>query len=116
MHKKYGPVVRVNPYELHFETPEFDEEIYSGGNRKRDKWYYQARRLGLTNALIGTMDHDIHKMRRTSLNAYFSKTKVRQLQPVIDEKIHILLERLKKERDTGVVLNMRHAFTAYANG
>ncbi|KAF4844854.1 Cytochrome P450 monooxygenase sdnE [Colletotrichum siamense] len=36
MHEKYGPIVRVNPYEPHIIDHEFYDELYSS-NRKSDK-------------------------------------------------------------------------------
>ncbi|CAG8210866.1 unnamed protein product [Penicillium nalgiovense] len=34
MHRKYG---RINPREIHISDPEFQEQIYAGGSKRRDK-------------------------------------------------------------------------------
>ena len=34
MHEKYGPIIRINPHELHCSDPEFSDSIYGG---ERDK-------------------------------------------------------------------------------
>jgi hypothetical protein len=41
MHKKYGPIVRITPHEVHFADPEFLEALYPVGGRKTDKpsWF-----------------------------------------------------------------------------
>lgn len=39
LHKQYGLIVRVNPYEVHINDPEFYDELYvSGGKRKSEQW------------------------------------------------------------------------------
>lgn len=42
MHKKYGPLVRINPYEIHCSDINFSDEIYAVGGRKRDKPAHQV--------------------------------------------------------------------------
>lgn len=41
MHKKYGPIVRITPNEVHFADPEFLDELYPTGGRKINKpsWF-----------------------------------------------------------------------------
>lgn len=42
MHKTYGPLVRINPYEIHCSDVNFSDEIYAVGGRKRDKPSHQV--------------------------------------------------------------------------
>ncbi|KAK8092396.1 uncharacterized protein PG998_014881 [Apiospora kogelbergensis] len=37
MHETYGPVVRINPREIHIRDPYFYDEVYAPASRKREK-------------------------------------------------------------------------------
>lgn len=55
-------------------------------------------------------------MRRTALQPYFSSTDVRRLQPVLQERVNVMLRRMNGFRDTSEVLNASCMFAAYTNG
>ena len=39
-----GPVIRINPHEVHVSDPEFIDDIYTGTSRKTDKYRFTGRR------------------------------------------------------------------------
>lgn len=71
-----------------------------------------------TDSGLATLDHDHHRLRRTALNQFFSTKSVRDLQPVIEERVDQLLDRLQKEgrKQSTVPRDMMYAFSAYTNG
>jgi hypothetical protein len=53
MHEKYGPIVRINPDELHCNDPDFVDQIYPSGGERRDKWSYFLSQFGPASGLVG---------------------------------------------------------------
>jgi len=117
LHKQYGPIIRISPWELHISDPDFYDTIYasSASGHRRDKYDWFTKSFGLDHSVFGTPQHDLHKMRRAALSPFFSMASVRRLQPVIQERVDVLLERLKGFRDTGEVLMASWAFAAFTN-
>lgn len=120
LHKQYGPVVRINPRELHFYPPQFYDEIYAGPTRRRDRWEYYTKGFGMPGAGASTNPHDLHKARRAALSPYFSMQSVRNLQGVIEDKADLLMKRFKAFGESASgdrkPVNLEIAFAAYAYG
>ncbi|PYH29500.1 cytochrome P450 [Aspergillus neoniger CBS 115656] len=116
MHKRYGPIVRINPEELHIEPSAFYDELYApGGKKKRNLNPQFKHQFGAPDSTFSTIEHDLHRMRRSALSPFFSKASVRRLQPVIWEKVDKLLERLHGLRNTGHPVRMDIAYAAFTN-
>ena len=118
LHALYGPIIRINPYELHIADSEFYEKLYASGasGEKRNKWDWFTKQLDTPGSMLSTDDHGHHKIRRAALNRFFSSASVKKLQPMIDEKVGLLVKRLKAAKDTGKVIKMNLAFSAMTNG
>ncbi|KAL6155738.1 hypothetical protein ACJBU6_05939 [Exserohilum turcicum] len=50
MHQIYGPIVRINPNEIHCDDVSFADEIYAVGGRKRDKPVHQINGSALRHS------------------------------------------------------------------
>ncbi|KFY05415.1 hypothetical protein O988_00004 [Pseudogymnoascus sp. VKM F-3808] len=108
LHKQYGPIIRITPFELHVSDPEFYDEIYasSASNRKRDKYPLFYESFGMDHSMFATIDHDLHKYRRAALNPFLSLQNVRKLQPVIQERVSTMLERIRDFKESEEILNV----------
>jgi cytochrome P450 len=67
--------------------------------------------ISTTTAAVGTVDHDLHRIRRAALNPYFSKASVGRLESTIQSNIDSLCTRLQRYAGTGTPINISDAFT-----
>ena len=91
-----GPIIRINPFEIHLSDPEYYENIYST-SQHLDKMKSFEHRFNAPYASFSTTKHDLHRQRRTAISPYFSRRNVSnfasQLQRVVDD----LCDRLTEE-------------------
>ncbi|CEJ58848.1 Putative Benzoate 4-monooxygenase cytochrome P450 [Penicillium brasilianum] len=112
MHEIYGPIVRINPRELHIKDPSYYDIIHAGGSRKRAKDPRYAVAFGAPNSLVGTIHHDHHRLRRSYLSNYFSKRSIANLTPYIHQKVDQLIHRFENAYNHSTVLHLQLDFAA----
>ncbi|KAL4874475.1 cytochrome P450 [Aspergillus karnatakaensis] len=110
MHERYGPVVRINPREVHIKDSTFYSVIYAGGRRDKDPESLFCSLI--PDAVLTTVDHDHHKLRRHIIDSFFSKQSVAKLDGMIREKVRILLGQLGQARRKGTVVELHAALGA----
>ncbi|KXJ88751.1 trichodiene oxygenase [Microdochium bolleyi] len=94
MHETYGPIVRINPDEVHCNDPKFANEIFPSGGRKRDKVPHQVRGSAIEYSGFSTVDHDRHRQLRGPVAKFFSRTQVTKLEPQVAGQVQRLCSRL----------------------
>lgn len=104
--------MRINPFELHIDDPDFYDELYAGSSRKRDRLQWSANMFLLPDAMISTVEHDLHRKRRAPMAVYFSSQAIRRFDPFIRSKLEIMHKKFEEYQKSGKVLNLNHAFTA----
>ena len=107
-----GPIIRINPYELHVVDPDFVDQLYPSVAKNVEKWSWSAGMFGSTDMTFGTVGHKVHRRRRAAFSNFFSKASVRRLQPVIQSLIDVLCEKLLERMDTEVPVDMVYAYSA----
>ncbi|KAK7404080.1 hypothetical protein QQX98_010138 [Neonectria punicea] len=112
MHERYGPIIRISPDELHINDPSFFPTLFRHEGRW-DKYAWAVNAQSIHGATIFTADHDQHKARRQPLNPYFSKAKVASRQGMIRKKLVRLCERISEFAETGRVLDIGAAISAF---
>ncbi|KAL9015525.1 MAG: hypothetical protein Q9185_007080 [Variospora sp. 1 TL-2023] len=111
LHKQYGPIVRINPYELHIDDPEYYDELYVGPSKRRtEKYEWAVRGFGPLNYTFATIGHELHRQRRGAVAPYFSKALVQQLEPSVQGMVDKLASRLEPFKGSGDVLDLVPVF------
>ncbi|KAA8566069.1 hypothetical protein MFRU_039g00150 [Monilinia fructicola] len=115
MHEKYGPIVRVTPDELHVNDPSFVPELMPAGGRRRNKCRRLMQVFGFSEAAGSTVDHDLHRMRRSAMSKMFTKDSVRRLEPQMKSNMDKLFMRFREFQHTGKPINCLPMFGAFTN-
>ncbi|RDW92913.1 cytochrome P450 [Aspergillus mulundensis] len=95
MHELYGPIVRINPREIHIKDPEFIDVVYASGTHIRTKDPQFTPALSSPHSVISTIDHNHHRKRKSYLKAFFSRRSLETLGPFIQESVELLCEKFR---------------------
>ncbi|KAF2090333.1 putative cytochrome P450 [Saccharata proteae CBS 121410] len=103
MHDKYGPVVRVNPREVHIRDRNYWDFLYSNSARL-DKDHIHYRGLGSNTTMFATTESNFHRVRRGAASKMFSPANIAKLEPRIRAQIQRLFERIDAIGKSGQIL------------
>lgn len=108
-----GPIVRVNPNEVHINDPEYYQNIYAGGSVRRiHKDPSALAGFAIPDSVAATVDHGLHRQRRGYMNPYFAPRAIVSMEPLIHERITAMLIRLDQAREAGTPVSLDRAFSA----
>jgi cytochrome P450 len=93
LHQRYGPIVRLNPFEVHIIDRNFYDTLYEF-NSELDKRTYN------TVNLQNSPTFEEHKMRRRAFDPYFGRAAISKLEPMIQDEVNTLSARLRDGRGT----------------
>ncbi|CAG8126125.1 unnamed protein product [Penicillium olsonii] len=112
MHRQYGPIVRISPFELHIDDPEYYDVLYSR-DKPRNKSLHLTGMFGAPASAFGSVDHRRHRIRRQPMNPFFSQQRIRTLEPMLRRMVEKLCAGLRAWKGRNVPLHLYHAFNAY---
>ncbi|KAJ5282252.1 hypothetical protein N7497_012066 [Penicillium chrysogenum] len=113
LHDKYGPILRINPHELHIKDPSYYDTLYGGPLNKRDK-LPSFTQSGLPLSAFETAPHGLHRERRKLLGPFLSTQSVTNLQPLIQEKVDLVCGHLSRRVGTGEFLDLHSILASFA--
>ncbi|EPE31784.1 Cytochrome P450 [Glarea lozoyensis ATCC 20868] len=115
-HEIYGPVVRINPFEIHIDDPkgDFYGTVFSNTGI-RDKHEFYTSQFGTGKTGFGTVSHHLHRLRRKAMNPFFQPSNVLRFEPVIKAKLDKLCQRIDQYSAAKLgAMPMRIVFMSYA--
>ncbi|KAI9653246.1 MAG: hypothetical protein M1821_007677 [Bathelium mastoideum] len=113
MHERYGPIVRISPFELSLNDSDFNLEYFLKDRKlEKDPWYYG---LGFTESLFTLLDKPKHKDRQAHLSSHFSGTQFATAGPLISRELLALSEDFDRCAANGDYLNISLGFRKMGN-
>ncbi|KAF1999717.1 cytochrome P450 [Amniculicola lignicola CBS 123094] len=113
LHAVHGPIIRINPTELHIRDADWYSELFTSSARQREKSAWFTAGTAGTSA-FGAISHSLHRIRRGALSPFFSKQAVVRLEPFVQERVNRLCAFLKESREAKEVVNMCTAYAGLA--
>ncbi len=106
-----GPIVRISPYEIHVNDPEFLDVLYVGSSVRRSEKYAWAMNVaGKGDSSFETIDHDLHRVRRAVVAPFFSRASVQEIEPLVQSNVAKLVERLERRRGSGTIIKTQKMY------
>jgi hypothetical protein len=112
MHKKYGPIVRINPREVHINDPSFMDTLWGNSALEKDPFFYGG--FGLDSASVATVSPETHKLRRGAMAHFFSKANVAKLEPRVLARVEQLCNRIQKLKVEDKPVDISNAYRCLA--
>ncbi|RDW74450.1 cytochrome P450 [Aspergillus mulundensis] len=117
MHEVYaripGPIVRINPYELHIADPAYYSTLYTS-TLNLDKASHIQHRFNAPTAAFSTPQHALHKRRRAAISPFFAKRRIDEQAPMINSHVDVICRRLNEEyASTDKVLCVNELYGSY---
>ncbi|KAL2371504.1 hypothetical protein RJ035_002548 [Blastomyces gilchristii] len=113
LHQQYGSIIRISPYELHIDDPDYYHVLYSYSS-PRDKYQYYLEPFGFPLSAFGTESHHQHRHRRGALNPFFCKRRVAQHEGLVHHLVNKLCGHLEQFRITGKTVPLSLGYTCLA--
>ncbi|TKA64446.1 hypothetical protein B0A55_09892 [Friedmanniomyces simplex] len=113
LHARYGPVVRIGPNDLSFNTPEAVTAIYKSGWSKGPfyKGFVDSGHGALAVGMFTEMDEERHAQRRRIFARGFAMPYIRDMESIIDSRYAILRRQLENFARSGEVFDLRRYIT-----
>ncbi|KAF7509483.1 hypothetical protein GJ744_008046 [Endocarpon pusillum] len=112
LHKKYGPIVRIRPNEVHINDPAYGETHFSSSpTLQLNKYAPHQNQFGMPQSTFNTVDAELHKLRRGVVAPFFSRRSILALETMLQEKVERVCIRLTEAQRSGQPIDLRLLFS-----
>ncbi|KAM0814770.1 putative Cytochrome protein [Seiridium cardinale] len=113
LHRRYGPIVRISPYEASVQDTAAVRQIYQVKGEFLKADFYDKLASGIVN-VFSTRDVDIHKHQRRLLSGEMAESGLVKHLPVIETKVRMAIERMREEMQQRKTTDVFHWFLSMA--
>lgn len=99
MHERYGPIVRINPFEIHINDPDYIKSLLNT-NKELNKDPLRSRSLGQAQNVQETVEWAVHKRRRAPFDGFFSRKRIMELNGLVNAQADKLLNNMKTDAES----------------
>ncbi|EPE30527.1 Cytochrome P450 [Glarea lozoyensis ATCC 20868] len=114
-HTTTGPIVRINPHELHIKDADWYEVLYTKYPTQRDKYRPAAEMAGAPLSAFGTSAHALHRKRKSAASPFYSTRAISGYEPAIRDFATRLSSAFQGVYETKGVVDTKTTFLAYAS-
>jgi hypothetical protein len=107
---RQGPIVRINPREIHIRDPYFFNQIYNTGVQDKDQYMVNISTAPLST--FATVDYHLHRSRRGILNPFFSRQSVFKVENIVQEKVQKVTKLLENAHQDKSMVFLDDIFAA----
>lgn len=114
LHERYGPVVRITPWEIHIKDPDYYSTVYAGPgkHRNKDPWFSF---ISFPQSIFSTNGHELHRARRKVITQFFKKNAVAAAEPLVHENTEALSKHFSSACEIQQPLELHTAFYSFTS-
>ncbi|KUI74337.1 Isotrichodermin C-15 hydroxylase [Cytospora mali] len=94
LHEEHGPVIRLAPNRLLFNTATAFRSIYQNDDRITKAFTYELLTRNRVYSVFNTLDRDAHRSKRKIVGHAFSERSIRSFGPALLSQVDIYLKQL----------------------
>jgi cytochrome P450 len=107
-----GPIIRINPREVHIKDPDYYDEIYASSARKREKDPVLVKQFDLEGSGFSSIDPETHRQRRAPVEKFFSKRAIQNMEGLIHNSLDRLVHHFKEAHESHQVISVDAGYAA----